>query len=634
MAIFENIFSAFLCAENLTFTKSDLKNIAFTSYRFYNKTNHKFDNITKDEHSAFLELLKLENIIIQKADKGNVVVIVDKNVYVDKMESILNDKFKFKEVKFTKINEELDYLLDQEKELKDFLKILNEKNVITDKVLNSLKPCGSQPGVLYGLCKVHKESTGSSPPFRPILSAINTPSYKLAKFLIPLLTDLTKNDYVCKDSFSFAKEVLPQNPNLYMTSFDIDSLFTNLPLEETIHLCADKLFKRKKKVEGMTKAEFKTLLEFATKRSFFIFNGKFYNQIDGIAMGSPLGPTLANVFLCHWEQIWLKKCPQQFAPRFYKRFMDDTFTLFNSEDDVKKFHKYIGSRHKNITFTFETEKQNYLPFLDVLVSRDEYGFSTSLYRKPTFSGLYSNFSSFIPTKYKRGLLFTLLFRGFSLCTDWKKFHSEMTILKSIMGKNGFPRDFVDKCIKAFLDKIFEVKETITTVDKRELKICLPFLGVESLKMRTSLSKLAKTYFPECKLRIIFSSNNRLGNYFSFKDKIPLNCRSLVLYKYMCNKCNLVYYGKTKRHFKVRAFEHLGVSLRTGKGFTYNPKHNNNTAVLNHLQECKCKSSINDFKIIGSAGNDYLLCLKESLLIHKDQPLLNKNEKSIPLKLFD
>ena len=68
--------------------------------------------------------------------------------------------------------------------------------------------------------------------------------------------------------------------------------------------------------------------------------------------------------------------------------------------------------------------------------------------------------------------------------------------------------------------------------------------------------------------------------------------------------------------------------------TYNPKHNNNTAVRNHLQECKCKSSISDFKIIGSASNDYLLCLKESLLIHKDKPLLNKNEKSIPLKLFD
>ena len=103
---------------------------------------------------------------------------------------------------------------------------------------------------------------------------------------------------------------------------------------------------------------------------------------------------------------------------------------------------------------------------------------------------------------------------------------------------------------------------------------------------------------------------------------------------MCNKCNLVYYGKTKRHFKVRVFEHLGISLRTSNRFTYNHKQNKNTTVLNHLHECKCNSSINDFKIIGSAKNDYLLCLKESLIIHKDKPLLNKSVKSIPLPLFD
>ena len=101
-----------------------------------------------------------------------------------------------------------------------------------------------------------------------------------------------------------------------------DSLFTNLPLDETINFCADKLFIRKKKVKGMTKIEFKTLLESATNKSFLLFNGNFYSQVDGVAMGSPLGPTLANVFLCHWEEIWQRKCPIQFAPKYYKRFMD------------------------------------------------------------------------------------------------------------------------------------------------------------------------------------------------------------------------------------------------------------------------------------------------------------------------
>ena len=169
---------------------------------------------------------------------------------------------------------------------------------------NRLKPHGSQPGILYGLCKIHKVITDRIPPFRPILSTINTPSYQLAKFFVPILSELTKTEFVLKDSFAFATDVRNQNPDLFMTSFDIDSLFTNLPLDETIELCVKKTFGRKKKFKGFTKNEFKTLLEFATKDALILFNGKYYEQIDGVAMGSPLGPTLANVFLCHWEEIW------------------------------------------------------------------------------------------------------------------------------------------------------------------------------------------------------------------------------------------------------------------------------------------------------------------------------------------
>ena len=94
-----------------------------------------------------------------------------------------------------------------------------------------------------------------------------------------------------------------------MASFDINSLFTNVPLEETIDINVKKLFGRKKKFKGFTKEEFRKLLCFAVKDSFFLFNGCYYEQLDGVAMGSPLGPTLANIFLCHWEEIWIKKMP-------------------------------------------------------------------------------------------------------------------------------------------------------------------------------------------------------------------------------------------------------------------------------------------------------------------------------------
>ena len=90
---------------------------------------------------------------------------------------------------------------------------------------------------------MHKgvSTDGSAPPFHPILSAINTPSYKIAKFLIPLLSGLTKNEFVSKDSFEFAKNVRDQNSDFFMASFDIDSLFTNVPLDETIDITVKKV---------------------------------------------------------------------------------------------------------------------------------------------------------------------------------------------------------------------------------------------------------------------------------------------------------------------------------------------------------------------------------------------------------
>ena len=160
------------------------------------------------------------------------------------------------------------------------------------------------------------------------------------------------------------------------------------------------------------------------------------------------------------------------------------------------------------------------------------------------------------------------------------------------------------------------------------------MGLASQKIKKDLLKLAKDSLPNyAKLQITFKSSKRMSDLFKFKDKVPLECRSFLVYNYTCDKCNLAYIGKTFRHFKVRVFEHLGLSLRTGKKYSYNPKNSNNTAVLNHINCCKPDSSFKNFKIIGSAQNDYHLRLKESLLIKLNNPLLNKSVQSTPLLLF-
>ena len=144
--------------DELVFAKNELRNIAFSSFKMYNKKNHDFENVSEMEHKAFLELMELDDVIIQKADKGNVIVIIQKTAYFTKMNSILSDETKFRKVSFCQNvykNNELDYILEKEEEIVDFLKELKECKVITETVYNQLKPSGSHPGVLYGLYKVH-----------------------------------------------------------------------------------------------------------------------------------------------------------------------------------------------------------------------------------------------------------------------------------------------------------------------------------------------------------------------------------------------------------------------------------------------------------------------------------------------
>ena len=112
-------------------------------------------------------------------------------------------------------------------------------------------------------------------------------------------------------------------------------------------------------------------------------------------MGSPLGPTLVNAFLCHHETKWLHDRPETFKPVLYKRYVDTIFVLFKRPEHVKPFVDYMNSKHKNINFSFETEKDGQMIFLDACMFHENGEFVTIVYRKKIFTGVYMNFSSFI-----------------------------------------------------------------------------------------------------------------------------------------------------------------------------------------------------------------------------------------------
>ena len=282
---------------------------------------------------------------------------------------------------------------------------------------NLRTPIGFRPGVLYGSGKIHKETRNGLPPFHPIPSAIDMPTYKLAKTLLKLLIPST-NEYIVIDSIHFAEEIFQQDFNIHMVSLDVGSLFTNIPLDET--------FDDTQNSPNILKHDFRNLLNIAIKESFFLFNNKYYKQVDGVAMGFP---SVSIFFMWNFESIWLLDCPNDFKHVHYRRYVDNIFALFSSPDHADRFKEYLSFKHPNINFSIEKENDDCLPFLDdTNIDLQLTSIEKRLYRK-----VYTNFKSLI------GLIILLLFRYLSLCSDFIKFYHEIDKLKSIFYRKSYPR---------------------------------------------------------------------------------------------------------------------------------------------------------------------------------------------------
>ena len=183
------------------FIRNRLRDCEITSFRDSGKINE--NNLSKKEHLALKDLIENRDLIIQKSDKGNTVVVLNKNDYISKIKVILSDSSKFQKLSIDQ-NKVLNHIVHMENRITDVLKKLKNKKVISEKKYEDLYPVGSSPGILYGRAKIHKPVKYGIPSFRTILSAKGTPTYKLSKFFVSLLTPLTLNEYTIKDSFSFA----------------------------------------------------------------------------------------------------------------------------------------------------------------------------------------------------------------------------------------------------------------------------------------------------------------------------------------------------------------------------------------------------------------------------------------------
>ncbi|XP_068753211.1 uncharacterized protein [Montipora capricornis] len=266
---------------------------------------------------------------------------------------------------------------------------------------------------------------------RPILCATGTYNYALAKWLDEKLKPLSVNRYTISDPF-FAEEIqnLVIDGDDILVSFDVTSLFTNVPLQETIEIIAEKAF-----VDNwfnvthnlnITKPDLVQLLEVATMNQLFQFDGKLYEQIDDVAMGSPLGPLMANAFLCSIEE---KLDQDNKLPEFYRRYVDDTFATMKNVPAAEDFLSTLNSCHPSINFTMELASDNRLPFIGMEVLKKGCKLETSVYRKPTNTGLLLHHQSHVDKRYKKSLLKTMLNRAFHLSSTWESLKSECEDLK-------------------------------------------------------------------------------------------------------------------------------------------------------------------------------------------------------------
>ena len=519
-------------------------------------------------HKTIKKLSADNSIVCCKFDKGNGVVLLDRGDYIKKCNDILSDETKFQKLDSSKIS---DIILRKRSSLQDYVfRYLRKDDRVEKSTYDELYAVGSSPGKFYGLVKVHKDGY----PVRPVVSMIDTPEYGLAKWLDGFIKPNIPSKYMLGSTDQFVDIIkdFPIYPNDKLVSFDVKSLYTNIPLKETVGIVADYLYSDKAIcTPPLSKTIFKKILLLVTEGNF-IFNGDFYKQIDGLAMGGPLGPTLANFFLAHLENCKMfDLCPQQHRPKLYLRYIDDVFAIFDESQSHDTFLKCINCIHSNLEFTVEIAT-NSLPFLDVNVKINEFSVDLSVYRKPTNTNVMLNFNSVAPSKWKAGLIYCMLHRGWKICSSLNLFYDEVGNLRKVFLQNGYPVSFFNAIYSLFYKRVMCATEKLNEKEdvERKFMMKLPYIPMAT---KCFAKRFKSLMFKKFNVNVDFVYTScKLSSFFSLKDKTPLSLTSKVVYKFTCLRdANMTYIGQTNRPLAVRVEEHLS--------------KNTKTAIKKHINNC-------------------------------------------------
>ncbi|CAF3835154.1 unnamed protein product [Rotaria sp. Silwood1] len=466
----------FILNKNKMLTSNDKKSkikslLSYFPSKLNKQLKHDIPNLSQEENKAIYNLLNDKSITISKADKGNAIVILDRQEYINEGNELLNDKKVFKKISFNLTEQ-------REQSLIKFLLKLKNNKIISEKVYKEIRPntCSRTPEA-YFLVKVHKENQ----PVRPIISSYNSYNYNTAKYLAKLLTSaMTCNKSYTKDSFDFVEKIKKHRttPGL-LCSFDVRSLFTNIPLDKAIEIGIKNIRKYNKNIK-LNDEELNELFNYCTKYSNFTFNDEHYDQINGVAMGSPLAPILAHLFMSNLEENINNYKGKK--PDIYYRYVDDIFMIMNgTQKDISNFKKFMNNLEKTIKFTVEVQEENKLPFLDVMVERENNLLITYVYHKPTDTGLYMKWTSNQPKQYKINLIKCLCNRAVRICSSDALLKKELDYYNKTFLANGYPLNIIKKTMRKIeLNKTINTQQKLTNTET--IYISMPYYNNFSIEL--------------------------------------------------------------------------------------------------------------------------------------------------------
>ena len=453
---------------------------------------------------------------------------------------------------------------------------------------------------------MHKEDT----PLRSIVSSIGSATYEIAKELSRILKPLVgRSTHHVRNNQDFIQSIqdITREEEDCMMSFDVKSLFTSIPIQPTLNIIK-KLLEEDTSLHQRTTMAVKHihwLLEFCLTNTYFSFQGRLYEQKEGTAMGSPISPIVANIFMEDFKNRALATLPC--TPKIWKRFVDDAFTVIKKNKKTN-FLNHLNSINNNIQFTSEDPGEDgSIHFLDMLVIPDGEGrLKTTVCRKPTHTNQYLHWDSHhtIPSKYS--VIGTLFHRAKTICSGPKHLQDEEEHLYKTLKKCKYPMWALNRVKlrnQTTPPKKKKNNRTINNNQEHKSHITVPY----HQGLSESFKRTCRKYGIEVHLKGGHTIKNLLMNP---KDKDPIFKRSGVIYRFKCNRveCDEEYIGESARNFGERYKEH----------------QKSPSPIHDHITISGHTVSVEDFSILAREDQNLLRTIKEAIYIRANNPSLNRN----------